>query len=208
MELTSDSFAHNEPLPDITGFGIPHPEEHMQLGENQNPHLRWTGVPAEAKSLVLICNDPHVPSIKDNVNQEGTVIPADMPRVDFCHWVMIDISATDGEIAQGACSQGVTIGGKANPAGPAGSRQGINDFTAFMAGNPDMKGDYFGWDGGCPPWNDELVHGYDFFLYAIDLEHCPVEDGFTAADVAKAIEGHVLAEAKLTGTYTLNPARR
>jgi len=195
-------------MPDSTGFGVPDPDNHMTLGQNRNPHLHWSNIPAAAKTLVLLCNDPDVPTIKDNINQQGKVIPADMPRTDFCHWIMVDISAADGEIAEGACSSEVTAGGKRNPAGPAGSRQGINDFTRFMAGNPDMSGEYYGWDGACPPWNDELIHKYDFILYATDLEKCPVEGAFSAADVAAAISGHVLAEARICGTYTLNPALR
>ncbi len=208
MKLISDSFADNQAMPDSTAFGIPHPEEHMTLGRNLSPHLRWSDVPAAAKSLVLFCNDPDVPTVKDNINQEGKVIPADMPRANFCHWIMVDIAATDGEIAEGACSSEVTIGGKTNPPGPIGSRQGINDFTSFTAGNPDMKGDYYGWDGACPPWNDELMHKYEFIIYAIDLDSCPVYGAFTAANVAAAIKGHVLAEAHLSGTYTLNPTLR
>ena len=208
MELQSNSFTNNEPMPDSTGFGVPDPDKHMKLGQNLNPHLQWSNLPANAKTLVLLCNDPDVPTIKDNINQEGKIIPADMPRTNFCHWIMVDIPATNGEIAEGAYSTEVTPGGKRNPAGPAGSRQGVNDFTRFMASNPDMKGDYYGWDGACPPWNDELIHKYDFILYATNLERCPVEGAFTASDVAAAISGHVLAEARICGTYTLNPALR
>lgn len=208
MKLTSTSFADNHPMPDSTGFGIPDAEEHMILGNNLSPQLSWSNVPADAKTLVLLCNDPDVPEIKDNINQEGKVISTDMPRTNFCHWIMVDIAATDNEIAEGACSKEVTIGGKKNPPGPEGSRQGLNDFTKFTASNPDMKGDYYGWDGACPPWNDELVHKYEFIIYATDLDSCPVEGAFTAADVSAAIEGHILAEAHLCGTYTLNPALR
>jgi hypothetical protein len=42
-------------------------------------------------------------------------------------------------------------------------------------------------------------------LYATDLEQCPVEGEFGGADVVAAIAGHVLAEARVTGVYTLNP---
>ena len=44
-----------------------------------------------------------------------------------------------------------------------------------------------------------------FVLYATDLARCPVEGAFTGAQVEAAIKGHVLAEARLTGTYSLNP---
>ncbi len=68
-----------------------------------------------------------------------------------------------------------------------------------------MAGDYYGYDGPCPPWNDSLTHHYDFVLYATDLDHCPVSDRFTGPNVTAAIEGHVLAKASITGTYSLNP---
>jgi hypothetical protein len=69
-----------------------------------------------------------------------------------------------------------------------------------------MGGDYYGYDGPCPPWNDSIPHHYVFTLYALDVARCPVEGRFTGPDVRKAIEGHVLARAEVTGRYTLNPA--
>jgi hypothetical protein len=71
-----------------------------------------------------------------------------------------------------------------------------------------MGGQYFGYDGPCPPWNDERLHHYHFELYATDVDRCPVDGAFTARDVRAALAGHVLAEAHLTGTYSLNPAVR
>jgi Raf kinase inhibitor-like YbhB/YbcL family protein len=69
-----------------------------------------------------------------------------------------------------------------------------------------MAGDYYGYDGPCPPWNDELLHHYVFTLYALDIDRCPVEGRFGGTEVRNAIAGHVLAEAAITGTYSLNPA--
>jgi hypothetical protein len=69
-----------------------------------------------------------------------------------------------------------------------------------------MGGLYFGYDGPCPPWNDERLHHYHFVLYATSLVRCPVEGAFTGIQVEAAITGHLLAEARLTGTYSLNPA--
>ena len=71
-----------------------------------------------------------------------------------------------------------------------------------------MKGTYFGYDGPAPPWNDSLVHHYTFTLYAVDVPKLAVEGELTGAAVRKALEGHVLAEAKIGGTYTLNPQLR
>jgi phosphatidylethanolamine-binding protein (PEBP) family uncharacterized protein len=68
-----------------------------------------------------------------------------------------------------------------------------------------MSGTYLGYDGPCPPWNDSIAHHYHFVIYATDLDRCPVEGSFGGQDVRAAIEGHVLAEARLTGVYWLNP---
>ncbi len=205
MKISTDSFTNNGPIPERCAFGIPDPKLHMRLGENRNPQLQWSEIPAEARSLVLLCIDPDVPSVGHDVNKEGRSIPADLPRTDFAHWVMVDIPASDGCIEEAECSDSVVIGGKKDPAGPAGSRQGINDYTGFLAGDPDMQGLYYGYDGPCPPWNDERLHHYHFILYATDLERCPVEAAFGHQDVRRAIDGHVLAEARVVGTYSLNP---
>ena len=74
-----------------------------------------------------------------------------------------------------------------------------------MAGDPEMEGNYYGYDGPCPPWNDELAHHYRFKLFACDFDSCSVEDAFTGQNVLKAIEGHIIAETELLGLYSLNP---
>jgi len=195
-----------ERIPGRCAFGIPDGTGHMQLGQNRNPQLSWSEVPAGARSLVLVCMDVDVPSSLEDFNKDGRVIPASLPRVGFCHWVMVDIPARDGAVAEGECSDGITARGKKQPPGPPGSRQGINEYTGFMAADPDMAGDYFGYEGPCSPWNDERIHHYHFTLYATDLARCPVEGRFTGEQVLAAIRGHVLAEATITGTYTLNAA--
>ena len=205
MKLTSESFGQNERIPERCAFGVPCPEQHLKLGENRSPQLSWSDIPADARSLVLLCVDTDVPSSMDDFNQEGRTISAELPRVPFIHWVMTDIPATDGELAEGECSDGVTPGGKDVPPGPPGSRQGVNDYTGFMAGDDTMAGNYFGYDGPCPPWNDEIVHHYRFKLFAIDLESCSLAGDFTANDALTAIRGHIIDQIELTGTYSLNP---
>ena len=205
MEITSATFARNQRIPEACAFGIPDPVSHMRLGQNRNPQLQWSRIPDEARSLVLFCVDTDVPSSMDEFNKEGRTVPAGLPRVDFFHWIMVDIPPTEGSIGEGECSDGIILGGKDNPPGPQGSKQGINDYTGFMADNPEMKGDYYGYDGPCPPWNDEILHHYHFILYAIDLNKCPVGKRFTAQQVQAAIDGHVLAKTQLTGIYALNP---
>ena len=205
MRLLIKEFRNAETIPATNAFAVPDIAQHVALSDNRNPGISWSSIPQGTKSLVLICVDVDVPTKPDDVNQEGREVPADLPRCDFYHWVMVDIPMHISSIESGSCSQGVTAHGKQKPHGPEGSRQGINDYTQWFNGDESMQGEYFGYDGPCPPWNDSIIHHYNFVLYAVDQERCNVEGAFTGPDVLNAIEGHVLAQAKVTGTYTLNP---
>jgi hypothetical protein len=108
---------------------------------------------------------------------------------------------------EGACSQGVTARGKPAPAGPAGNRQGRNDYTGWFAGHPDMGGTYAGYDGPCPPWNDERIHCYFFRVYALDVPTLGLAGDFGGADVVAAVQGHVLGEATVAGLFTFQRGR-
>ena len=205
MKLSSSNFEDGQAVPEGNAFGKPDPDSHLALAANRNPGLGWSDLPAGTKSLVLVCHDPDVPTKPDDVNQEGRLVPADLPRCDFYHWVLVDIPPSPGMIAEGAHSDGVTAGGKDGPEAPGGLRHGLNNYTDWFAGADDMEGQYFGYDGPCPPWNDSLVHHYIFTLYALDVERCPVEGVFGGDDVLKAIAPHVLEKASLMGVYSLNP---
>lgn len=204
MKLTSTSFLDGQTIPGEFTFCIPDPTHHVCLGKNVNPHLAWSEAPASAKSFVVICHDPDVPSQGDDVNQEGRTVPATLPRVDFFHWVLIDLPATVNTINEGEFSKDVTPRGKPGPQTAQGYRQGINNYTDWFANDHDMSGDYYGYDGPCPPWNDEIIHHYIFTVYALDIEQLPLDGKFGGPEVRTAIQGHILAEASLTGTYTLN----
>lgn len=205
MKLTSRSFGNNQRIPAEFAFCAPDPKSHVALSGNRNPDLSWSDLPAGTKSLALVCHDYDVPSKPDDVNQEGRSIPASLPRIDFYHWVLVDLDPGSGAIKAGEFSDGVTARGKPGPDGPRGTRQGVNDYTMWFAGDKDMSGNYFGYDGPCPPWNDSIIHHYVFTLYALDVARCPVQSIFKGADVLAAIKGHVLGQAQLTGTYSLNP---
>ena len=205
MKLSSSSFGDNQRIPGACAFAVPHATDHITLSSNRNPQLSWSGVPAGTRSFVLICHDRDVPSKGDDVNQEGRSVPASLARVDFYHWVLVDIPAAVSAIAEAEFSDGVSARGKNGPEAKHGTRQGLNDYTAWFAGDKDMSGNYFGYDGPCPPWNDEILHHYVFTLYALDSARCAVSGMFKGSDVLKAIEGRVLAKASLTGIYTLNP---
>ena len=211
MKLWSKAFADNAPIPGEFAFCVPDAASHITLSSNRNPDLHWDDVPAGTRSFALICHECDVPSQLDDVNQEGREIPASMPRVEFFHWVLVEIPPGLNTISAATHSDGVIARGKPGPealvgtATAGGLRHGLNDYTGWFANDADMKGDYFGYDGPCPPWNDTIPHRYVFTVYALDIDRVPVEGKFTGTDVRRAIEGHVLAQASYTGTYALNP---
>jgi Raf kinase inhibitor-like YbhB/YbcL family protein len=203
MKLWSDSWVNGERIParfaagrlDASGVGF---------SDNLSPHLAWSEAPAGTKSFALICHDFDVPSRGDDVNQPDREVPEDLPRVDFFHWVMVDLPASLASIAEGEFSRGFTARGKPGPATLHGARQGLNDYTGWFAGDAEMAGNYFGYDGPFPPFNDSIVHHYVCTVYALGVARAPVEGVFTGAQVRQAIYAHVLAEATHSGTYTLN----
>ena len=205
MKLTSASFLADQPIPEQFAFGAPDPVLHVRLAANHNPQLKWSGAPAQTRSYALVCVDGDVPTKPDDVNKEGRVVPASLPRGKFYHWVMVDIPASVSEIAAGECSNGVVAGGKKELRGPRGARQGVNDYTGWFANDADMSGTYRGYDGPCPPWNDSIVHHYVFTLYATDRKQLRLTGNLRGTDVLAALKGRVRAEAKLTGLYSLNP---
>ena len=204
MHLTSESFEHRHRLPEAFAAGV-RTGDGVGTGPNRNPHLRWDDVPAGTKSFALFVIDPDVPTVPEMVGKPGVEIPVDQPRCDFTHWVMVDIPADVREIAEGSASDGMVPHGKQDPAGPAGSRQGLNDYTGWFAGDEAMRGDWHGYDGPFPPPNDLRLHRYFFRLFALDVARLDVPGRFTSADAFRAMHGHVLAEAAVHATYSLHP---
>ena len=199
MRVRSNSFAHGEPIPAAFALGAPD-----GFGGNRNPHVAWDEVPDGTRSFVLMCIDTDAPTDPALVAGEAP-IPVAHPRGDFVHWVVADIPAGVREVAAGAASDGVARRGK--PAGGLagiGGRQGLNDYTGWFAADADMRGDYHGYDGPYPPAHDLRTHRYFFRVFALDVDALDLPAKFTAADVFRAMHGHVLGEAAEYGTYSLH----
>ena len=199
MRMRSNSFGHGEPIPAEFALGAPD-----GFGGNRNPHVAWDEVPDGTRSFVLMCIDTDAPTDPALVAGEAP-IPVAHPRGDFVHWVVADIPAGVREVAAGAASDGVARRGK--PAGGLagiGGRQGLNDDTGWFAADADMRGDYHGYDGPYPPAHDLRTHRYFFRVFALDVDALDLPAKFTAADVFRAMHGHVLGEAAEYGTYSLH----
>lgn len=194
MRIFSNDFEHGEWMPCELAYGRLK-EGRFALSDNLNPHLRFSGVPAETKSLVLTCIDPDVPTDREALNNIGE-IDADQPRRDFVHWLVWDMSSQLTEIARGDASIGDSTSGKrfAKPMGV----EGLNDYTR----NGEV---HRGYDGPCPPGTDARLHGYEFRLFALDVESLNLPDTATWVEVSKKMAPHVLASAMIQGIYSLNP---
>ncbi len=196
-------FENGATIPDSMAFCIPADKGHVTLGPNQSPELRWSQVPAGTKSFALVCHDSEVPTKGDDVNQEGKTLSAAMERTDFYHWVLADMRPELRSLAASLDSKEVTAGGKAPGPTDYGAR-GLNDYTVWFAGDEKMRGEYGGYDGPCPPWNDERMHEYHFTLYALSVESIGIDGTFNGKQLLAAMDGKILDQASWTGTYTLN----
>jgi Raf kinase inhibitor-like YbhB/YbcL family protein len=94
------------------------------------------------------------------------------PKQTWVHWVVFDLPSTTSSLAAGAAL-------------PAGARAGRNDYGHDR------------WDGPCPPIGR---HRYVHKLYALDVT---VGDAgsLNKASLEKAMNGHVLEQTELVGTY-------
>ncbi len=103
----------------------------------------------------------------------------DAPIGVFTHWVVFNIPASSSGLHEKFASSfpSETV--------PGGMVQGKNS-----AGN-------VGYIGPCPP---SETHRYVFHLYALDTQ-LNLQPGATKQDVRNAMEGHILAQALLTGLF-------
>ncbi len=204
--VESDSVTHGERVPEAHAFGIPDGAGKAEAaGGNRSPHLRWSGAPGDTQSFAVVIYDPDVPADPSDVNQEGKTLPEDAERADFAHWLLVDVPADVTELPEGAGSTEIVVGGK-----PPGKTEhgigGVNSYTDFLAGDPDMEGTYGHYDGPFPPFNDERLHHYHHVVYALDVPSLGLEGEFKLDDLREAMEGHVLDEGELVATYSLYPA--
>lgn len=204
MRIESQSFEPGRRLPAEFAAGQ-RTADGVGFAPNRNPHLAWHDAPAGTRAFALLCLDPDVPTVAGMVGRDDIEIPVEQPRGEFVHWAIADLPAAVTELAAGACSDGVVPHGKREPAGPAGSRQGLNDYTGWFAGDAAMAGDWRGYDGPFPPPNDLRLHRYFFRVFALDTERLDLPARFTGADLLRAMHGHVLAEAATHATYSLHP---
>jgi len=203
MDLTVVGITEGEPIPVRHAFCAGE-----EMGDNVSPALTWSGVPAGTQSIAITCTDPDVPSDPTDVNQEGRTVPAELPRITFAHWLLVDLPLDTESLDESAEGNGIVARGKPVDGGALGGVRGANDFTSWFEGDADMGGVYGGYDGPCPPWNDSVMHHYTFTVHALDVASLGLSAGFRLADFEAAAKGHVIGSASVMGLYSLNPEVR
>jgi len=101
----------------------------------------------------------------------------DAPKGTWTHWVLYNLPADRREVSEDVARERKL---------PDGSEQGTNDF------------DKVGYNGPKPP--PGKVHHYQFKLYALDTR-LDLQPGATRKRLLDAVQGHILGEGQLTGTY-------
>lgn len=209
MTLESTGLAHGQPIDEVHAVATPTTDGRAEIaGADLSPHLRWSGEPEGTRSFAVSVVDPDVPADRTRMGVEGLSLGDDEPRVDFAHWLVVDLPSDVHELPEGAGGDGFVAHGRAPGPTAVGGVQGENGYRGLFEGNADLEGTYGGWDGPFPPWNDEHVHRYVTTVYALDVESVALEAGFDLDAFRSAIEGHVLASAEIVPIYTLNPALR
>jgi Raf kinase inhibitor-like YbhB/YbcL family protein len=103
LELTSPAFTAGGEIP----------TKHTCEGEDVSYALAWSGVPPDAKSLVLIVDDPDAPDPK-------------APKMTWVHWVLYDLPPSATGLSEAVASNAL----------PKGTREGLNDWKRTGFGGP------------------------------------------------------------------------
>ena len=207
LKVHVDSFKNGAMMPNKFSFCAPAAQGHTTGGANINPSISWSKGPRGTKSYAVILYDTDSPAEqREKMNKEGETLTAAVPRRNFFHWILVDIPANVTSIKEGADSNARVVHGKAATPSAAGVK-GLNDYTKATAANDAMKGQYYGYDGPCPPWNDENVHHYHFSVYALSVASLGLPKDFDGAAAQDAMKGKILAQGEELGLFTQNPAK-
>jgi Raf kinase inhibitor-like YbhB/YbcL family protein len=206
LKVNVDTFKNGEMIPNKYTFCTAAAQGHTAPGANFSPSISWSAGPRGTKSYAIILYDTDSPAEqRDKINKEGVTMTPAIPRRTFFHWVLVDIPPNIRSLKEGADSDARVVHGKPATPAPVGVR-GLNDYTKVTAGNDATKGQYYGYDGPCPPWNDEVVHHYHFSVFALSARKLDLPPDFDGAAVLDVIKDKVLAQGEVVGLYTQNPA--
>ncbi len=191
LKITSSAFEDGDEIPRKYGY-----EQ-----ENVSPPLKIENIPYSTKSLTLIMDDPDAMDV---------VIDGEKPFKDpYVHWVAYNIKPYKNRTEPNSpfTSSIEIFESKPTSTPPLHSKDEIN-WSYLSQFITEQYGERFcmlgvnGWDefaygGPAPP---DKTHTYVFKLYALKIELGGISL-VTKADVEKAMEGHIIEQTQLTGTY-------
>ena len=205
LNVVIDAWAHGDPIPEEHAFCVPAEQGHVAMGKNLSPAIRWSDVPSETKSFAIICHDPDVPSQPDNVSKEGLVVPAGLARVDFFHWVLVDIAADVRELER-RDSGGIKPGGKAPRADAIWSARHQQLYRLVRVGRTD-EGRLRRLRRAMPAL--ERRDRASLSLCGLCTRRAESRIGRAVLrDLTRRAVPHTIAKGTFMGTYSLNPQVR
>ena len=142
--------------------GTPIPRRHTGDGEDLSPQLSWSGLPATARELALIVDDPDAPT-----------------KEPWVHWVIYNLARHRASLPKGSHRS------PTRRLRPEWSR----------ARTPGIR-----WGIRAAPPKGHGIHRYYFKLYALDTS-LQLPEGLDKAGLLKKMEGHIVTQAVLMGTY-------
>ena len=176
----------------------------FEFGQNLSPPLVWTGVPAEAKSLVLVVTgtDNLIPVADAQAGSKANEFTPPYPEPLRVHWVMWNVPPTVTELPEAIATttEAVSVG--------ATARQGMNyeGFAGWSGPCPSPIGlarEYKSTQGGYNYTYGAPMRGIDDFffrVYALDTE-LDLGPETTKDALLEAIDGHIIAAGELNGKY-------
>lgn len=206
LKVRVDSIKSGKMIPTKYSLCMPAAQGHIGPGPDISPSISWTKGPRGTQSYAIAVTDTDSPKTdREKMNKEGMTVPKSATRQTFFHMILVDIPADVRSLPEGAASTARVPHGK-----PASETKigvpGLSTFTVIFAANDAMKGKYYGYDGPCPAWNDEIdPHHIHFMVYALSVKSLNMPQEFDGPAVIDAMKGKVVAEGKLDALYTTNP---
>ena len=205
LKVQVDALKSGHQISTKYGFCMADGKGNAMAAPDRSPRIAWSKGPAGTKSYAVMLYDTDSPAEhRELMNQKGQMLTAAVKRKVFIHMVVVDVPFNVLSLVEGAESDGRVVHGKQAPAKIG--VHGANSFTQATAANAALKGTYYGYDGPCPPWNDQNAHHYHFAVYALSVPSLGLSGDFGGEAALAAMQGKVLAQGELLGLYSTTPA--
>ena len=180
MDISSPAFRETRPRKRI-------PERNTCFGENISPPLKWSNVPANAKSLAIIVEEP-----EERIRTLGDYKA--LASGGFVHWILYNIPISTTNLPEGLPTSTTVL--------PGGITQGLNSDggIGYKGPCPPISVVQYGGTTGKGRWSSDPPHEYHFRIYALDTQ-IEIGPGATNEKLLAAMKNHTLAFGEAVGKY-------